>query len=258
MIIAGIGDDSVLIDHDCQVIAGEVVDGGPGNDTIRSHRSLAELAALGLTIVSVEHVVTVVEASHSASACSMKYDDDGPMLRPQVSMSWSELTGEGDVLSTPTGVLTLALRNISDAAVDVGLEFILRVRGEEIQFEKSPITIPPEASMTTTLDLHDFIPLGIDIGNVDPTLLVLPTSASIRTRARLSVGGVYIGHNFPPTLFAHIEDGTTVVVYRAGALHSTYHHGDLAGWRTGVPSYSGSAVLMGHSEAHGSLGIPGF
>lgn len=51
---------------------------------------------------------------------------------------------------------------------------------------------------------------------------------------------------------------TTAVLYREGALHDTYHHGDLARWRANAPAYIGSARLMGRGEAHGSLGIPGY
>ena len=117
-------------------------------------------------------------------------------------------------------------------------------------------------SIPLTFDLNDFIPGGINPGSVNPALLVLPTSASISVRTRLSVNGDHVGNTFAPTIFGHLEkDGNGVdnaVLYREGALHDTYYHGDLASWRAGAAPYSGTATFLGRIEAHGSHGIPGF
>lgn len=261
IVIAGAGDDTIVIDLDCTVLPGEVVDGGPGNDTIRSHRTQAQLAALGLTMVSIEQFVTIDENSFGATFCDPPPVDDGPYLRPRVSTSWSGLTTADAVVSTSTGLLTLHLRNTSVDDVEAVLQFVLRVRGEELRLEQGPELIAAGTTEDVVLDLHNFIPANIDPESVDPALLVLPVSASISTRAQLSVGNVHVGYNFAPTIFGHLENGggvTTAVLYREGALHDTYHHGNLARWRANAAPYAGSARLMGHIEAHGSLGIPGY
>lgn len=261
MIIAGSGDDTIVIDLDCMVVEGEVVDGGPGNDTVRSHRTQAQLQALGLTLVSIEQFLAIDEDPHGASFCDSPPADDGPYLRPRVNASWSGLATPDSVLSTSTGILTLELENKSPDVVAVDVEFALWVRGEELRLEQGPTTIAAGGSEVVTLDLHDFIPLEINPGEVNPALLVLPVSASITTRARLSVFSEHVGYSFAPTIFGHLESGgndTSAVLYREGALHDTYHHGDLARWRANAAPYTGTAKLMGRIEAHGSLGIPGY
>lgn len=139
------------------------------------------------------------------------------------------------------------------------------MRGEEFRLEQGPVAVASATIEIVTLDLNDFIPLGIIPSAVDPALLVLPTAASINTRATLSVGSDHAGYSFPPAIFGHLEVTTTVtpftataVLYREGALHGTYHHGDLARWRVSAPAYTGPGEFMGRSEAHGSLGIPGY
>ncbi len=264
IIIAGSGDDTVVINLDCMVMEGEVVDGGPGSDTIRSHLSSTELGTLGLTMVSIENFVVIPEDPDGTDVCVPGPNDDGPTLRPRVSVSWSSLATPDAVLTTTTGGVTLLLKNTSADIVLAELEFVLRVRGEEIRIEDGPVTVAANSSATYTLDLNDFIPLGLNTSLVNPALLLLPSSASISASALLSVGGNDVGHSFPPTIFGHLETSTsgpsvtTAVLYREGALHDTYHHGDLARWRANAPAYIGSARLMGRGEAHGSLGIPGY
>lgn len=260
-IIAGSGDDTIVIDLDCMVSYGEVVDGGPGTDTIRSHRSQSQLASLGLTIVSVEQFVTIAEDPTGAGACVLGSYDDGPLLRPKVTVSWSSLATPDAVLTTSTGNVSLELQNISADEVDVELEFLLRVRGEEFLLEQAPVTVAASDVETVTLDLHDFIPGGVNTSSVDPALLVLPIAASISTKARLSVDTEHAGYSFPPTIFGHLQTTgatTTAVLYREGALHATYHNGNLARWRVSASAYTGPLKIMGHIEAHGSLGIPGY
>jgi Ca2+-binding RTX toxin-like protein len=260
MIIAGSGDDTIIIDLDCKVVEGEVVDGGPGSDTIRSHLTSTELATLGLTFVSIETFVLIDEDPRGPSACVAGSYDDGPFLRPMVSVAWTAFPTPDSVITSTTGLISMALTNISAETVEVELEFTLRVRGEELLLEHEPVTVASATTETITLDLNDFIPVGINPNNVNPALLVLPTAASITTRARLSIDDEHAGYSFPPTIFGHLGTGaiTTAVLYREGALHDTYHHGDLARWRANAPAYSGAAKLMGRSEAHGSLGIPGY
>ncbi len=260
VIIAGSGDDIIRVDLDCMVLEGEVIDGGPGTDTIRSHLDQTELEALGLTIVSIEQFVTIAEDPMGSSACVAGPNDAGPMLRPKVTVSWNSLATADAVFTTTSGNVMLKLENISSDDVDVTLEFVLRVRGEELRLEQGPVAVASATSEAVTLDLNDFIPVGIDPNNVDPALLLLPVSASITTRAQLSVDDEHFGYSFPPTIFGHLTTGgtTTAVLYREGALHDTYYHGDLARWRVSAAPYEGAAKLMGRSETHGSLGIPGY
>jgi len=257
IVIAGDGDDAIVIDLDCMVLEGEVVDGGPGDDTIRSHLSQYELEGLGLTIVSVENFVAIDENPLGDGSCNPLAVDDGPFLRPRVRASWTGLAAPDDVLTTSTGILTLKLTNNSADDVDVDLKFVLSVRGEEVTLEQGPETVPAASSQAVALDLNDFIPGTIDPQGVNPALLVLPTSAAIMTRARLSVDSVHLGDSFAPTIFGHLEPGSpdTAVLYREGALHSTYHHGDLAGWRANAAPYSGPGKLMRRVEVRGTYRI---
>ena len=261
LLIAGDGDDIIVIDHGCLVWPGEVVDGGPGSDTIRSHLSSAALQALGLTIVSVENFETIDENPSGSNICVLPPNDDGPYLRPPVSASWSGLTTPEAELTTTAGLLTLELANTSADDIVVDVEFRLNVRGEELLLEEASQTIMAESTGSVILDLNDFIPGGINPATVDPSLLVLPVSASISTRVSLRLGSDHIGDSFAPTIFGHLEiDGSeaTAILYREGALHNTYHHGDLGRWRANAAAYTGSARLMGRIEVHGSYGIPGY
>ncbi|MBZ5708413.1 calcium-binding protein [Nannocystis pusilla] len=262
IIIAGAGDDTILIDLDCMVLEGEVVDGGPGTDTIRSHRNQTQLAALGLTMVSIEQFVVVPENPRGVTVCEPTPIDDGPYLQPPVKLSWSGLTTPNSVLNSSDGLLTLQLQNTSANTIVADLEFVLRVRGEELRIEQGPETLAAATSTSVSFDLNDFIPGGVNPSSVNPALLVLPTSASISVRARLSANSAHVGNSFAPTIFGHLDkDGTggdIAVLYREGALHDTYYHGDLASWRANAAPYTGTATLLGRIEAHGSRGIPGF
>ena len=59
--IGGNGDDTFIVDADCEVQAGEIIDGGPGTDVVKSHKTQSQLVALGLTFASIESFVTVTE-----------------------------------------------------------------------------------------------------------------------------------------------------------------------------------------------------
>jgi len=258
-VIGGDGDDIIVIDLDCMVIVGEVVDGGEGDDTIRSHLSQYELEGLGLTIVSVENFVAVDENPLGENGCNPPFIDDGPFLRPRVHATWSGLAEPGDVLTTSTGLLVLQLKNNSADEVEVDLDFVLSVRGEEVLLEQGPQTVGAASTETVTLDLNDFIPGGINPVAVNPALLMLPTSASITTRAKLSVDSVHIGTSFAPTIFGHLDPGdpNTAVLYREGALHDNFYHGDLASWRVSATPYTGPAKLMRRIEVRGTYSISG-
>lgn len=257
IVIGGAGDDTIIIDLDCMVIEGEVVDGGPGTDTIKSHRTQTQLQNLGLTIVSVENFVTIDEDTLSVGSCDRVPNDDGPFLRPRVSLSWPGLSTPDSVTTTSTGQVSMLLQNTGASSVVVELEFVLRVRGRKVELRHTPITISANTSGTHTLDLHDFIPSWITPPSSSP-LYTLPTSASISTRARLTVSSRHVGYSYAPTLYGHLQFNApaspdVAVLYREGALHSTYFDGDLARWRSGALTYTGDAQIIGHIEVLGSL-----
>ncbi len=255
VVIAGNGDDTIVIDLDCMVLEGEVVDGGPGNDTIKSHRTQTQLETLGLTIVSVENFVTIEEDALQVGSCDPAPNDDGPVLRPRVSLSWPSLSTPDSVTTTSTGIVSLHLHNSSASSVTLDLEFVLRVRGHKIVLRHAPFAISANTSDTHTLDLNDFIPSWITPPSSSP-LYVLPTSASISTSAKLTSNSRHVGYSYAPTLYGHLESisATDVaVLYREGALHSTYFDGDLAQWRHGALTYTGDAKIVRHIEVLGSL-----
>lgn len=259
--IGGHGDDIFIIDTGCEVEAGEVIDGGPGSDTIRSNLTQAQLAGLGLTMLSIESFEHTIEDPQGAASCLDAPVDDGPYLRPRVKLGWSNLTAADAVYTTSSGALTVSLENTSDGDTLVALTFVLRVRGAALTLSPSALTVTANTTSSYTLDLGDFIPGGIDTKTIDPALLVIPTSASLTCKAALSVGGEHTGYTFAPTIYGHIEDvsGTsTAVLYREKAMHDTYYDGDLARWRAGASAYAGADKLLGTIEAHGSLGIPGY
>lgn len=256
--IGGNGNDTFIIDADCQVLPGEIVDGGPGNDVIHSHRSQSVLQSLGLTIVSVESFVVISEDPLGTDACDDAPVDDGPMLRPRVQVAWANLPSSSSVYTTTTGILTLRLANTSDDSVVVAPELVLRARGRRVALSPSPVTVAAATTSTYSVDLNDFIPSGVNPSQLDPGLFVLPSSASITLRAALTVDSVPAGYTTAPTIFGHLENGNTAVLYRQAALHGTYYDGDLARWRTSGPADSGPGRRVGRIEAQGALGIPGY
>lgn len=256
--IGGHGDDIFIIDTGCEVEAGEVIDGGPGSDTIRSNLTQSQLAGLGLTMLSIESFEVITEDFLGGSSCVETPVDDGPFLRPRVTLTWVNLPDADSVYRTTSGTVALVLSNTSDASVTAGLDFTLHVRGHSLSLTPSSLTVPATSSTSYTLDLNDFIPGGISPSMVDPALLVIPVSAVISVRAGLSASGVPLGNSVGPTLYGHIEDGDTAVLYREAALHDVYQDGDLASWRGSGAVDTGPGKRMGQIEVVGSLGLPGY
>lgn len=261
IVIAGEGDDDIIINHGCMVIAGEMVDGGPGSDTVRSNLTQTQLQTLGLTFASIESFALIDENPGGSNNCYAGYYDDGPTLRPRVSMSWASLQDPHSVLTTTSGALTLVLDNASDVDVDVEIEYQLTVRGEKLLLSEDPVTVNSNSSEFVPLDLTDFIPGGVNPSTVSGAILTLPTSASISARATLSVDSQPAGLSFSPRIYGHLENVTaltpTAVLYREGALYDTYYAGDLALYRANATPYIGTMRLMGRGTTHGSLGAPG-
>lgn len=246
VLIGGSGDDVFVIDLDCQVAAGEVIDGGPGNDEVRSHLTRTQLLAMGVLIESAN----VVSIPAGTGSCDLAPFEEGPFAPPPVQLAWDDLPEEGSVFTTTGSTIDLTLTNTSQYTVSVELVFSLMVQGYESQMAASPISIAAGNSSAYALDVEDFIPAGYNPAAVDPDLLDLPTSAVLSTRAEVSVGTARESNAFAPKLYGHLENaGATLKVYRVGAYHDTYHSGDLLSWRGNQGAYSGAGNLMGRIEA---------
>jgi hypothetical protein len=70
---AGRGDDTVTIFDTCEAPSDEVLQGGPGNDTLVTPVSVAELTALGVTVEGFENVV--VQNGSCQSECAADVPD---------------------------------------------------------------------------------------------------------------------------------------------------------------------------------------
>jgi hypothetical protein len=236
--IGGAGNDVFVIDLDCEVQDGEVVDGGPGTDVIQSHRSKTELIALGLTIRSIESYTTIAAGS---GTCDPAPYEEGPFARPPVTLSWDDLPDPDSVFTSTGSTLDLDVDNISDDAVVVVLRFTLTVQGYRAEISDT-VSLSASQSTTHVLDLEDFIPGGIDPEEVDEDLLDLPTSAILSTRAEITTGSKEAGYSSAPRLYGHLQDtGETLVVYRVEAYHETYDSGDLMSWRAAATPSGGFA-----------------
>ena len=104
--------------------------------------------------------------------------------------------------------------------------------------------------MRKDIDLHDFIPPGIDTSSIPAAALDLPVSAAITAQADIRRAGTstHAGRAFAPGLWGHHEDGEAVL-YRVGARDAQYFHGDLMAWRTNGYQYRGPNIYEGRIEA---------
>ena len=220
--IGGEGNDTFVIDADCEVVDGEVIDGGPGTDVIESHLSQSALEALGLTIVSIETFTTISEHPDGDDHCSLPPFEEGPGTVPVVTMAWDDLPNEDSEFTTSDGELDLTLTNTSGGSVDVDITFTLYVRGETVEVNE---TFTMSTTYALTLDLDDFVPSGIDKNAGDPTL---HASAWISTHGTVESGGVVIDDTHAPALFGHIDTtNSEAVLYREEAMHDSYNDGFL-------------------------------
>lgn len=235
--IGGNGDDTFVITLDCQVVAGEVIDGGPGSDTVESHRTQTQLEALGLTFRSIETFSTISEGSGD---CTLYPAEEGPWRRPRVTMIWDDLPNPDSIFSSASSTLDLSIVNndIDTQTLTVNLTFWLTVHGFTVKLTDST-TLAHQGSTIYQLDIEDFIPGGIDPQLVPERWLDLSTSARLVATAEITISGEPYGAMSAPTLYGHLEDGgTELVVYREKALEDTYYYGDLNTWRWSGPSPS--------------------
>lgn len=244
--IGGDGDDVFVIDQDCEVVDGEVVDGGPGDDEIHSHLTRTELLAMGLMIESAD-VISIPEGS---GGCDPFPYEEGPFSRPRVLVTWDDLPDADSVYSTTNSTLDLTLENVSDIDVDITLSLILIVQGYATELEVAAISVDEGKSESHTVDLDDFVPGWVDISTIDTSLTELPTSAFLQVAGHIKIGTAVVETAHAPPLYGHLEDdGDTAVIYRAAAYRDTYHHGDLKAYRSQTSGYSGPRMMLGRLEA---------
>lgn len=221
--IGGAGNDVFVVDLDCDVLEGEVIDGGPGTDKIESHLTQAQLGSLGLVMRSIETFTTIAEGEGS---CSPFPFEEGPFVRPKVAITWDDLPDADSSWSTRQGLVDLSIENVTAADVDVQLRVLLHVRGYVVPLHPAPISITGLDTEPYTLDLSDFIPTGVDPQSIPPELMDLPSSATILVHARVTIDGEYAGTASAPPIYGHY-DGLDVQLYRAGVLYDTYRGGNL-------------------------------
>ena len=246
--IGGDGDDVFVIDRDCEVVDGEVIDGGPGDDEIHSHLTRTELLALGLTIESAD----VVSIAEDTDPCDPIPYQEGPIAPQRLAVTWDDLPNEDSVYTSTASTLDLTMENVSEIDVEVDLVFAITVQGYRREISESTIRVDSGATETHRLDLDDFIPTWVDSESVSTTLADLPTSAYLRTSGavRTVSGTTVIQTVFAPPLFGHLEDdGDTLKVYRRDAYHDTYYSGNLNAWRTSAATHSGPRKVMARVEA---------
>lgn len=252
LLIGGSGDDSFQIDLACEVHQDKVVDGGPGYDTVYSHLTQTQLATAGVMLVSIEDFVLVdEEPSEEQRDCVGFTHHYGDIKRPDLSLAWQELPDVSSDITSSNGLLTLDVTNQRDIGRTFVVRYFLFVGGQVFSIEESsPSTLAAWGSTSFYLDLSDFIPTGVNPSLIGLGTLVRPVSASLVATAQVIVNGRTVEHAYAPTLWGHTENGTSVKIYREGALEGTYCGGDLALWRAGgcatSPSpYSGAIEAWG-------------
>ena len=251
--IGGAGNDTFEIGLDCAAASGEVIDGGPGTDVVRSHLSQSELVAAGVTFRSIESFVLI--EPYASGSCEPVPIEEGPTDPPKLELSWVHLPSDDDVYTTTGGELSLFVENTSDLDVDFDLTVRLLVRGWKAEFMVAGLSLDAGDGMREILDLNDFIPSGVDTSSVPASVLELPTSAVLTVQAdtRRVNTTTHAGRAFAPALWGHHEAGEAKV-YRIGARDKQFYSGDLVAWRANGVRYQGSNVFEGRIEARTVLG----
>ena len=68
-VYAGSGDDEVIITTFCELTRGEILDGGPGLDTLTTSWTVSELVSIGVQIAGFEHINIVAQDFDKAECC---------------------------------------------------------------------------------------------------------------------------------------------------------------------------------------------
>lgn len=250
VLVGGSGNDVFWLDLECEIAAGDVVDGGPGTDTVYSHKSEAELLSAGVVLSSIESFVLVAEDdSDQSRACDGFPYMWGPVDEPDLTLTWLELPdASSDITTTPTGALTLKVVNETDFTRTFVVRYSLFVGSWSQTLEEASTTLAAQGSSSFSLTLDDFLPAGVEPGLVNPVLLNRSSSARLVATAELLVDGIPAELSYAPAVYGHAQDTSTLRVYRVDAMNSTYYGGDLAQWRAGA---TGASSFSGRTEAWG-------
>jgi hypothetical protein len=253
ILLGGFGDDSFVIDLDCAVQAGDIIDGGIGTDTIYSHRSQSELAAMGLLIRDIENFETIAENPHpyGENGCERFSFFTGTPLATSIQLGWQELPSPSSTYSTTTGVLHLTVDNVATVSRTFEIASTIQARGFVSSQTLAPVTLAASGNTTVAVDLADFIPAGVDPETIPTEYFELPTSATIHAVASVVVGGNVVETAQAPIIYGHLEDdGETAVLYGDEARQTTYNNGDLENLTVSGPT----TWVSGITRVYGSRG----
>jgi|GEM_PF-3374925 len=250
VLIGGYGDDQFRMDLDCEIASGDIVDGGPGSDTVYSHRSQSQLVAAGVIFNSVENFVLVAEDdSDRPIACDGFYYMLGSVDEPDLSLSWVELpSASSDITTSPTDALTLRVVNDTDLSRTLVVRYSLMVGSWSQTLEEESVTLVGRETSIFSLSLDDFMPAGVDPSSVSAALLNRSSSARLVATAEVLIDGKTSELAYAPSLYGHAENASTLKIYRINAMNSNYYWGDLAQWRAGA---TGDSLFSGRTEAWG-------
>ncbi len=248
LLIGGPGNDTFTLTRDCDAQQGEVIDGGPGFDTVRSHLSESELIAAGVQLSSVESFVAVPKAY--AGGCGFFAYDEGAIVPPELEVIWIHMPDPDDTYLTSGGEVAVNIVNTSEHDVDYDIVYHLSVRGHQLSIEDSNLALDSGMSMRQLFDLNRFVPPGIDTENIPPEILALPVSAQLRVEVKIRRRGSSeeTRRAFSKPVWGHYESGEARL-YREQLFSTTYNHGDLVGWRAGRSSQTRPYRYAGHIEA---------
>jgi hypothetical protein len=253
ILLGGFGNDSFIIDLDCDIEAGDIIDGGIGTDTIYSHLSQSELASMGLLIRDIESFETIGENPHpyGENGCERFSFFTGTPLATSIQLGWQELPSPSSTHSTTTGMVHLTVDNVATVSRTFEIAATIQARGFEANQTLAPVTLAASGNTTVTLDLADFIPAGVDPETIPTEYFELPTSATIHAVASVVVSGNVVETAQAPIIYGHLEDdGETAVLYGDDARRTTYNNGDLENLSVSGPT----TWVSGITRVYGSRG----
>lgn len=96
------GDDIFVIGSPCEVVSGEVIDGGAGSDKIRSPLTSTQLASMGLSITSIETFETIAYDHSECLVVDMTLGADAPKRPGDDLYVAAAINDDGSALVTST------------------------------------------------------------------------------------------------------------------------------------------------------------
>lgn len=236
LVSAGLGDDIVVVEDACELVAGEVLDGGPlGSDTLWLPVSLAEAQAAGVIITGFETVERLTFPKRLSCPGSQQGNplvDVDASIPPAVLVRWEDVPNPDDAaakLDDP--VFPLLVRSLSATPASVTLTLSLSAGGETQEITEAPLVLQPEAETIVPINVEDF---GIP-------LVGIMSSATLRVAAEVrTLSGEIRATEFARKVFVHqerlvpIQVATATLMYGTGAYATRFASGNLGFWRMGV------------------------